>query len=1217
MHIKEIIVDGFKSYAHRTVIAGFDPHFNAITGLNGSGKSNILDSICFVLGITNLSQVRAGNLHELVYKQGQAGVNKAVVTIIFDNSDPNTSPVGYESSTEVSVTRQVLIGGKSKYLINGHTAQAGQVQNLFHSVQLNVNNPHFLIMQGRITKVLNMKPVEILGMVEEAAGTRMYETKKQSAMKTIDKKQLKVNELNSVLNEEITPTLERLRGEKQHYLKWSKNNADIERIERFCVAYDFSKCQKTLSTSKEEVVVMKGKIEDLNSKAAEHAIEVTKRNEAIETIKLSVSGELEEELQACKTTEENISKDLVKVNSALQNATKVAGDSDVAITKAEAAVVTAEKAVELKNDAIVQDAKDSEVIKTEAEAAEKEYASLQEEYQNMCAGISTSQGNDAKSLPEQIAAALADANNAEAKVKQSKMKIDHLGKSAKTLEADMKKEKTSAKAVSDKRDKLAKNVEKMNTQRAALNFDEDYESELYEKKRSYEGRYSSLKEDIDTISAQLAGRLSFNYSDPVKGFDREKVKGLVARLITVSESKHATALEVVAGGKLFQVVVDEAATGKALLAKGKLQRRVTIIPLDKISARRVPSNAVAAASNIASKLGTTATPAIELVGYDDEVETAIQYVFGSSLVVDGMEAANRICDATKTRTVTLQGDVYDPSGTISGGSNKSLGATLERLSTLASAKQELKEVHAKYSKVKSEYEKLKGASAKYGEISDKIELAEAELAQAEKHLGQTKYGMIENNFKAMTAEIDEAKQTLKDMELEYKTKLALHKDLKAKESELTAAREEKLKGFDKRIADAKAFATQKSEQAAQVGNNAEILSIELAAAEKEVTSAKDNVEAMKQASLKAGEEMTALEDQVTEQQELYLVAKEKLDQVEGKIGECSKKIKGLTNEKESLQKLINNCELEAKKLDIDVHRFHKEKIQAERFVGNIIKKHSWIESEKEHFGVAGSDYDFDAVDPDKKSEQLKKLRTEQASLSKKINKKVMGMIEKAEGEYTELLRKRKVIENDKKKIESVILELDEKKKTELTRTWKKVNADFGSIFSTLLPGTMAKLEPPEGQEAWEGLEVKVAFGDVWKQSLTELSGGQRSLLALSLILSMLLFKPAPMYILDEVDAALDLSHTQNIGNMLRTHFKNSQFIVVSLKEGMFNNANTIFRTKFVDGVSTVTRTIGIGASEGALKVSNTQNVEATTKKGSKGKGKAASANKRRKAGVEN
>jgi len=107
-----------------------------------------LDSICFVLGITNLSAVRAGNLTELVYKQGQAGINKASVTIIFDNSDTAGSPVGYEQDEEITVTRQVLIGGKSKYLINGRNAPAGKVQNLFHSVQLNVNNPHFLIMQG-------------------------------------------------------------------------------------------------------------------------------------------------------------------------------------------------------------------------------------------------------------------------------------------------------------------------------------------------------------------------------------------------------------------------------------------------------------------------------------------------------------------------------------------------------------------------------------------------------------------------------------------------------------------------------------------------------------------------------------------------------------------------------------------------------------------------------------------------------------------------------------------------------------------------------------------------------------------------------------------------------------------------------------------------------------------------------------------------------------
>jgi structural maintenance of chromosome 2 len=183
------------------------------------------------------------------------------------------------------------------------------------------------------------------------------------------------------------------------------------------------------------------------------------------------------------------------------------------------------------------------------------------------------------------------------------------------------------------------------------------------------------------------------------------------------------------------------------------------------------------------------------------------------------------------------------------------------------------------------------------------------------------------------------------------------------------------------------------------------------------------------------------------------------------------------------------------------------------------------------------------------------------------------MMESAEREYAALMVKKETVENDKTKIQRVIAELDAKKAQALTKTWTKVNGDFGSIFSTLLPGVTAKLEPQEGCEVADGLEVRVAFGTVWKESLTELSGGQRSLLALSLILALLRFKPAPLYLLDEVDAALDLSHTQNIGAMLRSHFGGSQFLVVSLKQGMFSNANVIFRTKFVDGSSAVTRTV--------------------------------------------
>ncbi|CBI24617.3 unnamed protein product, partial [Vitis vinifera] len=123
MYIKDICLEGFKSYATRTVVPGFDPYFNAITGLNGSCKSNILDSICFVLGITNLRQVLASNLQKLVYKQGQAGITKATVSVVFDNSDRSRSPLGYQDCPEITKIRQIVVGGRNKYLINRHLAQ--------------------------------------------------------------------------------------------------------------------------------------------------------------------------------------------------------------------------------------------------------------------------------------------------------------------------------------------------------------------------------------------------------------------------------------------------------------------------------------------------------------------------------------------------------------------------------------------------------------------------------------------------------------------------------------------------------------------------------------------------------------------------------------------------------------------------------------------------------------------------------------------------------------------------------------------------------------------------------------------------------------------------------------------------------------------------------------------------------------------------------------
>lgn len=276
------------------------------------------------------------------------------------------------------------------------------------------------------------------------------------------------------------------------------------------------------------------------------------------------------------------------------------------------------------------------------------------------------------------------------------------------------------------------------------------------------------------------------------------------------------------------------------------------------------------------------------------------------------------------------------------------------------------------------------------------------------------------------------------------------------------------------------------------------------------------------------------------------------------------------------------------KLGHQIEKFHKEQQAAAQTVSSMEKEHDWIAEEQDNFGRTNTPYDFKGQNIAECKSTLRNLTERFQGMKKKINPKVMNMIDNVEKKEVALKNMMKTVIRDKRKIEETISSLDEYKKEALHKTWTKVNGDFGQIFAELLPGSFAKLDPPEGKTISDGLEVKVSLGKVWKQSLTELSGGQRyvivmlwhldltliilstrSLIALSLIMALLQFKPAPMYILDEVDAALDLSHTQNIGRLIKTRFNGSQFIVVSLKDGMFQNANRIFRTRFTEGTSVV------------------------------------------------
>ncbi|KAI9907348.1 hypothetical protein PsorP6_004659 [Peronosclerospora sorghi] len=1177
MHIEEIILDGFKSYATRTVVSGFDRRFNAITGLNGSGKSNVLDAICFVLGITNLSQVRANNLQELVYKQGQAGVTKASVTIVFNNQDAKASPVGYEQYEQISVARQVVIGGRNKYLINGHTAQVIQVQNLFHSVQLNVNNPHFLIMQGRITKVLNMKPPEILGMIEEAAGTRMYENKKLAALKTMNKKEKKVDEINSILANEITPTLEKLRAEKTHYLKWAANNTEMERLQRFCVAHDYQKAQDALKNTASHVQKMQ-----LAQKAAqEQEARIEREIEEVETEMEALHQLKEREMgkgfQQLKDNVEKIGKEVVKYSTKLKHcktSIEQQVNAEVGINEQQAET---EQAVSKLTKNIERIKKTVDEIEASYTEKEKEANDYQRQIQALNVGMEQS-GDTNESLSERLASKQRELQESNTAIKQINLKLKHTEESIKSKRQEIDQTRKNNRSLEEERKCKIDELENMQLEvdQLTTNFKPEEERKLHDRVRELQDMIARAEREVDEISSGLSSRLDFKYTDPYRNFDRNCVKGVLINLLETKHEWSALALEIAAGGKLYQIVVDNEKTAKDILKFGRLTNRVTIIPLNRISRKTVDRRKIDKARQVARHQGGKIWEAIELIHFKPDVLPAIEYAFGSSIICETGELAKNVTfhRDIKVKTVTLDGDSFDPAGTLQGGSAPSSGTpVLLKLHQLINRTREISDMRRECQDCSRALEDMEQDSGRFRQLKHQIELKEHELCLLDERIAGTVFAQLERDVAASEEQYAQDKVLLA---AEKEAVLRLAKEVEFLDADIASlkeSRQSKIGVLEKRFGEANKETQKIGIDLKRAQQELSELVLELESAEQELTAYKESVLSIQNEIAVLRKEKNKVEDKLAEVKDTYEEASKKLEERRSDMTRCDHQLKELSARQNALSKKKSDLEIERKKTEHKIARMVKDESDAKMMVKRLEKAHPWIETEKEYFGREHTDYDFQRRDPSSANRRLLELKETQGALSKKINKKVMGMIEKAEQEYQSLMNKRHIIENDKEKITSVIKELDAKKNEALQTTWVKVNKDFGSIFGTLLPGTHAKLDPPTNGTILDGLHVRVSFGGVWKESLTELSGGQRSLLALSLILSLLLFKPAPMYILDEVDAALDLSHTQNIGQMIRSHFSHSQFIVVSLKEGMFNNANVVFRTKFVDGVSTVTRTV--------------------------------------------
>jgi structural maintenance of chromosome 2 len=484
-----------------------------------------------------------------------------------------------------------VLGGTSKYLINGHRAQQQTVQNLFQSVQLNINNPNFLIMQGRVTKVLNMKPTEILAMIEEAAGTRMYEDRRDKALKNMEKKESKVNELKGLLQDEIEPKLEKLRQEKRSFLDFQQSHSDLERLTKLVVAHDYIRGNESLNRTVEQLEQKKQRVIDLGESAVRLKHEITLLQEDIKKIKADREKELRKggRFQALEEEVKTHSHEMVRLATSIDLKKAAMKEEEERKSKLESTVKELEAQLKDKQKLHEKLQAKYEAARADVTKQTEEYDKKEELLQSLQTGIASKEGQEG-GYQGQLQDAKNRVSTASTEQEQAKLKISHLEKRIKEEEPKAKKAKDQNAGLMKDLEGLKAQSKKLEAELTKLGFQPGQVDDMHKLEISLQAKIRELREQADGLKRKVAN-IDFSYQDPSPNFNRSSVKGLVAQLFTLDKQhlKAGTALEICAGGRLYNVVVDAATTGTQLLQNGKLKKRVTIIPLDKIAAFRASS----------------------------------------------------------------------------------------------------------------------------------------------------------------------------------------------------------------------------------------------------------------------------------------------------------------------------------------------------------------------------------------------------------------------------------------------------------------------------------------------------------------------------------------------------------------------------------------------------------------------------------------------------
>lgn len=1213
MHIKQIIIQGFKSYKDQTVIEPFSPGHNVIVGRNGSGKSNFFAAIRFVLS-DKYTQLGREDRQGLLHEGSGSAVMSAYVEIIFDNSDDR-----FPTGTPEVVLRRTIGQKKDEYSLNRKNTTKQEVLNILESAGFSRSNPYYIVPQGRVTAITNMKDPERLNMLKTVAGTEVYEGKRSESRKIMEETNFKREKIDDLLDT-IRGRLSELEEEKEELREYQERDR-----ERKCLEYIIHhRDQEQLESHLERI---DGEREQGAEDNDEHREALKEGEKQLEAIDIQITG-LRQQIKLLVEEKTQYKEDRTDTSRAVAQA-----ESDV--SSMEDNQSAAQKAQTSRNAELKE--VQSLIKQREAELAQllPEFQAKREEEKGLKQQVQDAEATRQRLLAKQgrhtqfrtkkerddwLRREIGDVHNSLATRKAIAMQIAEdiaeLEGQIEQLEADIKDLRHSMDNRGDEQQNISGEIQKAREEKERLL---DQRKELWREEAKLDSVIANAKQELDKSDRLLGQMMDANTSRGLAAVrrivERDGIQGAhgpIGDLVECRDS-YKTAVEVTAGASLFHYVVDNDDIAERLIKALQAEKsgRVTFVPLNRVKAREIEM-----------PKASDAVPLLSKLKFNPAFQKAMQQVFGKTIVCPNLQVAAQYARSHSVNAITPDGDRSDQKGALTGGFHDARNSRMDGMQRAKLAREEFDGTKGRKDEIAQELR----------QIDQKVNKAMTELQKIE-----NKRVQMEGGYIPMRDEIRRKEHELNTRRDEIAGKQKNHDGLASLLNDIN----NQLSGFESELAAdfKKTLSTQEERQLDQLGSDLPDLKRqhgEVSNALSEMNGQKQIVEDMLKINLRPRLDQLQSNDEdspmasnsiagsslLKERKADAKRATKRLQSIDAKIKEIDASIEEAQSELATAEGERANKQTEVAKLE-HAMRNHQKSVEkgAQRRAGYATRLQE-VQLQIRNLGIipdAAYTRQYKDMNPTTATTKLHKC---QESLKKygHVNKKAFEQYQQFERQRAELEQRRKDLDGSDASIRELIDVLDMRKDEAIERTFKQVSKAFAEVFVKLVPAGKGRLiiqrrsdrdaaaakgddesdadddaaRTRSSVENYTGVGISVSFNSKHdeQQRIQQLSGGQKSLCALALVFAIQKSDPAPFYLFDEIDANLDAQYRTAVAKLLEESSQKdsitgntTQFICTSFRPEMILVASKCYGVSYLQKASScdvVSRTQALDFVEGQI-----------------------------------